>query len=235
LIITYISYTLAWGAQCDALDPRQQVSKSTVGKIEGSAKTLYKIATAGGSIERKLEEETRKLQEGVQDSEKARVKERLMYLFCLTVTASTELKAERKVELLNELQTTMLAESAPSPQSAPKGRPVYLKNCYTRTSSDFIPVFIWFKWLAEDEKWKSYGWEIDVDNKRLLQMTYGGGKPVLSTLRSVFLTTILSTEESVKDGIISLISKNPTDPVNQHQLEESSEGDYILAIGDCSS
>jgi hypothetical protein len=209
-------------------------------KIEGSAKTLYKIATAGGSIETELVKETKKLQEGAQESEKTRIKERLIYLFCLTVTNSTELKPERKVQLLNELQKAMLTEPTVSLPNTQQGRPVYLRNCYGTPPSSSVPFLrgVLVKWRAEDGAWKQIPWNLPQNDKELRKMTYGNGKLVRSIQKKVFVTMIFAKSASQKVNLDDFLpgdepiitEKGEMAHPQEIDLQEDS-GDFILVLG----
>lgn len=68
-VIALTFRTVKAEVDCSLLDPRASISSEKEAKVQASAKTLFKIAKAGGSIEGKLKKDIQNLQKGVSVSE----------------------------------------------------------------------------------------------------------------------------------------------------------------------
>lgn len=94
---------------CSALDPRASISTDQEVKAKGAADTAYKIAKIEGSVAGKLTTEIHSVQEGASPSDQALIQMRVLYLFCTATANATDMSAERKVQLLREMQTVVPA------------------------------------------------------------------------------------------------------------------------------
>lgn len=84
------------------------MSSEKEGKIKGSVDTLYKVAKAEASIEARLKQEIKNLQQGTASvSEKYAIAARTMYLFCGMVANAKDISTERKWQLFQALQSTI--------------------------------------------------------------------------------------------------------------------------------
>jgi hypothetical protein len=101
-IILFITSTSSNALDCKPLDPRQELSKDIETDIEGSAKTLFRIGKFEGKFGNKINEEVKNLYSNYPNADQIVLKNRLIYLFCTLLDESTNIEADRKIQMFNE-------------------------------------------------------------------------------------------------------------------------------------
>ena len=103
------------GMKCEPLDPRARIAKETETKINASVKTVFKIAQAGGEVERKAKEEIQNLPSGAKGREQ--IESRWIYLFCEMLRTSGNLSEAEKKEYFDAvIRATRSTSQAPASQ-----------------------------------------------------------------------------------------------------------------------
>jgi hypothetical protein len=130
---------------CEPLDPRAKIAKETETKINASVRTVYKIAQAGGEIERKAKEEIQNLPSGATG--KDQIEARWIYLFCEMLRTSGDLSEAQKKQsfdaVIRATKSTSQAPSAPKPKEA-KGL-VTASKTPNISILGALPIHLWEK------------------------------------------------------------------------------------------
>lgn len=101
LMIFLITPNLLTAQDCAPLDPRQQIAEKTTQDIAGAAQTVFKVGRLNGSYTHAVEREVKNLYDKYPEADRIVVKDKLIYLFCTTLKAST-LSSDRKIQELKD-------------------------------------------------------------------------------------------------------------------------------------
>jgi hypothetical protein len=117
LIVPSVAFSQSSQINCDPLDPRVSITKEAEAKLQASVSTVYKIAQAGGQIERRTKDEIQNLPRGVTGKEQ--IEARWIYLFCEMLRTSKDMSEAQKSKTFDAVlrATQKPTPQTPSPQS----------------------------------------------------------------------------------------------------------------------
>jgi len=126
---------------CAPLDPRISISKVTEAKVKASVGTVYKIAQAGGQVERRAKEEIQNLPTGTTGREQ--LEARWIYLFCEMLRTSKDMSQAQKSKAFDAVirATKQTIPQTPSPQSKEQEKAVPRDSNISVVGA--LPLHLW--------------------------------------------------------------------------------------------
>lgn len=115
LCVSILSTGLARALDCEALRPGQVLREQVATQVGAEAKTLYKVAEAGGDVTYKATEIVKNISDKYPDANETEVKNRLIFLYCELLNGSTTLSDDKKFELLHRLVDKLLGIDSKTP------------------------------------------------------------------------------------------------------------------------